>query len=439
MKIGTYDNKVCCQRTSFCGALLPLMIELQHFIVYMVEYPMQSGASQSHFDPDIINEFLPENAINITEEDQDTMPAFMHRVSQVTDLKAALAFADKEIVPHFHRDNLANISHLQLIAWIKALHALAGKTVFSELLSPAGEYAKTTVFRWHKSTRFFFDLATALIRKKDLRPLFKEYYGNSAESRKLAQDFPEILAKYKNNPKVIVPEYELDKNDKHSEIRMMFLKLAYAQHLGLLTPKELGIVSKVCKICMPPEKVPQAMEDFATKLLKKLQLCDGSLDQVAEVAAWAFREFTDIHPFPNCNGRIATIFVNLILLAFGYPSIVLRTSLDKFDPNSEYNRVIQYIDTKPELLMAYIKQKVVAQLKKKPAPQSEGSWDAMIVLMQSLQSLMLANKNSDTPVDVQQVYLVGACKLIKKSEQSQQADLAEKELQLSKKVNKMPL
>jgi Fic family protein len=68
-----------------------------------------------------------------------------------------------------------------------------------------------------------------------------------------------------------------------------------------------------------PLKVPEEME----KLMKMINAKDTMMHPV-ELAAVAHYEISRIHPFDDCNGRVARILLNLILMRSGFPPVVIK-------------------------------------------------------------------------------------------------------------------
>lgn len=68
-----------------------------------------------------------------------------------------------------------------------------------------------------------------------------------------------------------------------------------------------------------PLQVPGEME----KLVETISQKQGSMHPV-ELASIIHYEITRIHPFDDCNGRVARLLLNLILMRTGYPPIVIK-------------------------------------------------------------------------------------------------------------------
>lgn len=68
-----------------------------------------------------------------------------------------------------------------------------------------------------------------------------------------------------------------------------------------------------------PLQVPGEME----KLVRTIADEEGSMHPV-ELSVHAHYEISRIHPFDDCNGRVARLLLNLLLMRAGYPPIVIK-------------------------------------------------------------------------------------------------------------------
>jgi Fic family protein len=68
-----------------------------------------------------------------------------------------------------------------------------------------------------------------------------------------------------------------------------------------------------------PLQVPGEME----KLVRLIAEQEKTMHPV-ELASLVYYEITRIHPFDDCNGRVARILLNLILMRAGHPPIVVK-------------------------------------------------------------------------------------------------------------------
>lgn len=94
---------------------------------------------------------------------------------------------------------------------------------------------------------------------------------------------------------------------------------------------------------------PMQVAGEVEKLIKYLMEGDGKKHPV-ELAATAHYELTRIHPFDDCNGRMARIILNLILLRNGYPPIVIKK-----EERKEYLKSLEEADKgNKELFFTFI-------------------------------------------------------------------------------------
>jgi len=58
-----------------------------------------------------------------------------------------------------------------------------------------------------------------------------------------------------------------------------------------------------------------------------------AIDQMIKLAAWAHGEWIRIHPFINGNGRTARLWINYVIVRYGFPALPIRPR-----PNSPYSQ-----------------------------------------------------------------------------------------------------
>lgn len=117
--------------------------------------------------------------------------------------------------------------------------------------------------------------------------------------------------------------------------------------LGFCDPIESGQFRKeqvyVGKF-MPPEAkyVPELMNEFIEWLNSNQLLAEA---HPVQIAALAHYKFVYIHPFYDGNGRTARLLMNLILMKFGYPPVIIHIEdrLDYYD----YLEMANQGDVKP--------------------------------------------------------------------------------------------
>lgn len=99
----------------------------------------------------------------------------------------------------------------------------------------------------------------------------------------------------------------------------------------------------------PPEfyLVPQLMVDFCADVkarLKNLPKIDDNnfTDELIELLAWSHHRFLWIHPFPDYNGRIARLLINIIMLNLDLPPIELKVETEV--KRKKYIKALQEAD-----------------------------------------------------------------------------------------------
>jgi len=123
------------------------------------------------------------------------------------------------------------------------------------------------------------------------------------------------------------------------------IKTALTRHTvnGLYTPQELKAIDRVIKFFLPPQEIPQAMQKMAEKVVKMIQEKAEPID-IASYVRYAITH--EIHPFPNGNGRTASVYINSILMRFGYPPIPRQTRAlrekDVLEVRNSPNRYVLY-------------------------------------------------------------------------------------------------
>lgn len=77
-----------------------------------------------------------------------------------------------------------------------------------------------------------------------------------------------------------------------------------------------------------PENVAQEMNALINWLNNELHLYDtgNSKHSIIEIAAELHLRFVTIHPFYDGNGRTSRIIMNLVLIRYGYPPIIIKVS-----------------------------------------------------------------------------------------------------------------
>ncbi len=102
------------------------------------------------------------------------------------------------------------------------------------------------------------------------------------------------------------------------------------------TPNHVKTVTGEIFYFATPEETPAQMNDLMDWFAKAS--VEGK-DHPLSIAAMFHYRFIRIHPFDDGNGRMARILMNLILMKFGYPPVIIKT-----DKKREYFRALQTAD-----------------------------------------------------------------------------------------------
>jgi len=105
----------------------------------------------------------------------------------------------------------------------------------------------------------------------------------------------------------------------------------------------------------PPGEVPERMHELINWLnteKEKIEHTDKNALHPAEIAFKFHLVYVTIHPFYDGNGRTARIFTNLILIAYGYPPIYIKTS--EKDTYGNYLGDIQGYGGNPDLFYDFM-------------------------------------------------------------------------------------
>ncbi len=79
--------------------------------------------------------------------------------------------------------------------------------------------------------------------------------------------------------------------------------------------------------------IPPPSYDVPFEMQRMVQECNRNPNELVpiELAAWVHHRLTQIHPFPDGNGRVARLLMNLALIRHGYPmTVILRVDRKKY-------------------------------------------------------------------------------------------------------------
>lgn len=327
------------------------------------------------FHPRILSQYVPEALNN---EDSKSL-SFLFTRLQASGYYAAMAYAEDVFIPQLKRirkDKKNSNSEAVILENIRQIHRYASYTLAADtVVNPsqlAGEYVKLNTVQWMYGVDFGFKLSQALIKNQDIAPIFSAFKVDES----LLPVFKNIINKlYKDNTLVVPPEALIGIDKKREpanyKVVLMFNKMLVGMSSDYFSEEEKAVINKFIKFKMKPEEIPLAMDKFLKELVKRLQACDGSREQVIDLVTFCFREFTEIHPFFNANGRTGTILLNSILATFDYPTIIFRTHEDTEKPDSTYNLAFANIANESDSLRHHIAGKLQDAEKVSPLTAEE--------------------------------------------------------------------
>lgn len=327
----------------------------------------------TEFNPAIVYCFDPEASPQRLSGSETLLDALVPEAGQHEDMLQAYLYAQNNILPVIRAIGFEKVTPSQLIDWIKTLHALIGNSLFKYQGSESGEYTELMLLRWHKGAslnqEFCYYLADQLPDVKTDDAFINRLHNEYKLDKKSCLDFLKLLRKIHNNKTIEISTLEVESIsmqpvELHSSLTTL-TRMATAYNKDLMTSEEKAMVDKVVKICIFPEQIPGRMESFAKSTIENYSKIDKTdKDQIYKYLAEVFYVLTDIHPFENANGRIATCLINLLLRSFSLPSILLRYPGERSNENSQYYEAIDAIDSTLVPLQKLIKLRVKEALKK---------------------------------------------------------------------------
>jgi hypothetical protein len=335
--------------------------------------------SRSPFNLDKLTRFNPALIYGFDQESSEQpLRMIQHSIylaEQRRDIFDAYDYAETQILPHLLQSNSQDLTPEILLSWLNALHLRLARTLAVDRNVPhlAGAFTNKRVQRWHLNSDFGNDLINYLNepQKKFQYQKFDKLL-DLAEKRGMEREvtiqFINLLKKIRDDSSIPFPLDLQDKNTpstSYSPGVAATMKLAYLVDENKLNDVERKLADKFTTICMAPDRMPAAMKKFTEDMCVKWKACDGSIDQVADLAYELFYGLTEIHPYFNCNGRTATCILNIFLVSQACPSILIRNPNERDDDKSSYSLAIAAINTSPDLLRNHIKQRIVNSLSEK--------------------------------------------------------------------------
>lgn len=345
----------------------------------------------NEFNPALVYGFQPESSPEREPENETILNALIPEAQQHQDMFDAYLYAQEIVLPVL-RTTKDTLAETQLLDWIKTLHGFMGNSLMKTMGEKAGLYTQKLVFRWHQGSmlnhhliHYFSNVHTVKNDKQLARLLAKELNVNYKDIFK----FIKLLHKLKSNNEVNLDPSQADflaaLNPDFIPGATVLHKLATAYHHTFLTEEEKKLADKIVKICMPPSQVSGAMEAYATKTIANLKQCrTDDLDQICSFLAESFYDLTEIHPFGNANGRVATCLMNIFLRHFNLPSILLREVGQRNVDNTDYAYAIAQIDKSIHPLKELIKKRVIAA---QSQPSSDNTLKQLVLLRVELSNV----------------------------------------------------
>ncbi len=312
---------------------------------------------------------------SLTQEAQDTFSSecVINTCLQQQDVLTGYLYAQEVVLPKLRDVN--SITETDLLYWLDQIHLRMARTLANDAAAAggkgasAGESCKRVLGRWHASHQVQSNFVHFIESKLSVSELVQSNEELNIP-KELTIRFKNLLETVRSSKPYKLIESEKKYLDPNEDQVMLALFTRY--YNDELSAEDKKLVEYFVKYCPLPDQRPALRENFAKELLIKLkQTSSNDLDQIADLAFWVFYQITEGHWYFNANGRVATCYLNLILRAFGQPSILMRNPGEKADPSSEYSQAIKHIDTNPQLLKAHIKARIVDCKKNGPYQDSE--------------------------------------------------------------------
>lgn len=288
---------------------------------------------------------------------------------QYEDMYAAYMWAQGTILPALRAGNPPLTAKL-LSEWISKLHQLIAKTLLANAGLESGEYITSSIFRWHHGAViqhqliYYFSDKHRCKTDHEISSFLRSNNGTPANTL----DLVKLLRRLLEDKSITmhaseVKEFE-ESPQEHKKGCLVFYKLHNAYATNKLSDKDKETVNSFVKICKFAFEIPAEMQRFTTNFVENYKKCPkDNLDKFVELLAESFYELTNIHPFDNGNGRVATCLLNIWLRSVNLPSILLRVPGDKENPNSAYSLAFDQIDKTREPLKQLILTNILAAQK----------------------------------------------------------------------------
>ena len=152
--------------------------------------------------------------------------------------------------------------------------------------------------------------------------------------------------------KVIIPEsYQL--NAKTLEGTIIKRRISPGEYKKM--PNHVETPTGEMFYFATPEETPAKMMDLMDWFKKE---CEEMTDHPLFIASMFHYQFVRIHPFDDGNGRISRLLMNLILMKFNYPPVIVNT-----ERRDEYLNSLQFADTQDyDQFILFIGERLIESL-----------------------------------------------------------------------------
>lgn len=320
----------------------------------------------TEFNHALIYCFSPESSSKRLRGSTDIRDVVFPEVAQYGDMFRAYLYAQNEILPFIREHSLAAVTPEKLIEWITNGHReIANGLLKAEGVS-SGIYSRQQVLRTHAGWQLS-SMMLSYLAQRPMAAVDQVYIDNciryvqtefNIDSKHLNDLIHLLLKASKFSNDILFPSQLLTAQSGDCYTAISKLSAAYIKNV--FSAEEKQVIDRVMKICLPPELIEEHMSDFSSKIVKKWQSCQTeNLDEVLDLISEAFFGITEIHSFPNGNGRIATWLVNIMLKSLQWPDILLRYPGEKNKEDTTYSIAISQIDKTLEPLKQHLKQRII--------------------------------------------------------------------------------
>ena len=285
-------------------------------------------------------------------------------VGQYMDMLEGYLYAQEHILPSIKHIGIQKISPAMLLDWISKLHGFFGGTLINSMESPskAGEYNKTTILRWKHSSLISIYLEDALSTFQDYKFKCEEMRNHFVTELKMDPLIADQFIKLINNirEKTLKAFKGTSEEDLQQLVPHLVIEHIIHGYRGKnFSEQEMKVIDAIMIIGMPIDAIPKRMHDYVESTLIEWKACNKKdLRAVSQFLAESFFQLTEIHPFPNANGRTATGLINIMLRSFDLPSILLRLPGERRDSSSLYCKALDCINDSRELLAEHIYNRI---------------------------------------------------------------------------------